>query len=166
MVSRKYAVYDYFSDSKLCKEKLDWIVRNKTFYKISYRGNHIEKPIIVLIAILLKEKVANDIFLQKLQELNTSDMAPTKRLNDTLKTLDLKVDFFEDYLALLSHPLMLDIETFDGRIYHNSFERLEIQSLLPPAKNLREYLLHLEIIFRSKTFQEVLLLKKISVRNV
>ncbi|MCQ2966989.1 MAG: hypothetical protein MJ250_09695 [Alphaproteobacteria bacterium] len=24
----KYAVYDYFSDSKLFKEKLDWIVRN------------------------------------------------------------------------------------------------------------------------------------------
>lgn len=151
----KYAVYDYFSDSKLFKEKLDWIVRNKTFYKISYRGNHIEKPMIVLIGILLKEKVANDIFLQKLQELNTSDMAPTKRLNDTLKTLDLKVDFYEEYLKLLSHPLMLDIETFDGRIYHNTFERLEIQSLLPPAKNQREYLSHLEIIFRSKAFQEV-----------
>ncbi|MEE0950535.1 MAG: hypothetical protein U0L63_08455, partial [Streptococcus equinus] len=79
----KYAVYDYFSDSKLFKEKLDWIVRNKTFYKISYRGNHIEKPLIILISILLKEKVANDILLQKLQELNASDMAPTKRLNDT-----------------------------------------------------------------------------------
>lgn len=82
-------------------------------------------------------------------------MAPTKRLNDTLKTLDLKVDFYEEYLKLLSHPLMLDIETFDGRIYHNSFERLEIQSLLPPAKNQRE-----SIYCIYKLFLEVKLFKK------
>lgn len=156
----KYRAYDCFSDSIFFQKQVDWLISNSTFYKISYRGGHIEKPMLVLINVLFKEGRSIDDIYQKVLELNQIEGSPSKRLGKIFKDLKLNANYYSDYLEILSHPLMLDIETFDGRIYHNSFDRLEIQLQLKPAQNATDYLSHLEMIFQSQAFQEVFLQKK------
>ena len=161
----QYFAYDYISDKATFCDKLNWLIHDRAFYKISYRGNHVEKPMIVLMISMLENDISDKILCQKIFALSHSLGSPTKRLATVFNSFNLKVDFYSSYLKLLTHPLMLDIETFDGRIYHNSFNRLEVQALLDPAKNQKAYLANLEIIFQNHAFQEVFQQKHFLLKN-
>ncbi|MDQ0222310.1 hypothetical protein [Streptococcus moroccensis] len=120
---------------------------------ISYRGGHVEKPLFVLLESLLSKAWPTEKVQEVLLRFLEAEGSPTKRLLDLVGEEDPEV--YEHYLAWLNQPNLLDIETFDGRIYHNAFDRLEIQLGLPPAETTETYLCHLELIFQTEAFQTV-----------
>lgn len=153
-----YSVFSFRKDRDSFLNKLTWLMTNKSFYKVTYRGSHMEKPLIIAVRTLVHMELLDDEIVAKLSELQSLDGAPSKRLGQVLGNYSKQ--YYQDYLELLTQPLLLDIETFDGRIYHNRFDRLEIQALLTPAKTPQEYLQHLEMLFLSPAFQEVFQQKK------
>ncbi|MEX2783973.1 hypothetical protein AB3331_02100 [Streptococcus sp. H49] len=149
----QYSVFSLTADYEIFREKLTWLLENQTYYKISYRGAHIEKPILTVVSTLISRGLTAKNISQKVKVLKELIGSPSQRLRNVLA--DTGTDYYSFYLELLTHPLMLDIETFDGRIYHNSFDRLEIQAQLRPARTVKDYLMHLELIFQTKAFQKV-----------
>ncbi|GJM47839.1 hypothetical protein [Weissella soli] len=148
-----YARFSFTEDQTLFLSKLEWLTTNQTYYKIAYRGGHVEKPLMIAVQLLSQTDLSQAAILTKLSDLQALEGAPSKRLGQVLK--DDAKDYYDRYLELLTLPRLLDIETFDGRIYHNRFDRLEIQAQLLPARSTAEYLQHLEIIFLTPAFQAV-----------
>ncbi|MGT2925441.1 hypothetical protein ACVR0O_09695 [Streptococcus caviae] len=148
-----YAKFSFREDRTQFLDKLSWLTANQSLYKISYRGSHVEKPLIIAVRTLAGKDLSDDEVVAKLSELQSLDGAPSKRLGQVLG--EYSKQYYENYLELLAQPLLLDIETFDGRIYHNRFDRLEIQAQLTPAETPQEYLKHLEMLFLTPAFQKV-----------
>lgn len=122
-----YSELSFRKDRDRFLSKLTWLMTNKSFYKITYRGGHMEKPLIIAVRTLVHMELLDDEIVAKLSELQSLSGAPSKRLGQVLGNYSKQ--YYQDYLELLTQPLLLDIETFDGRIYHNRFDRLEIQVL-------------------------------------
>ncbi|MGT2935352.1 hypothetical protein ACVR0P_05695 [Streptococcus castoreus] len=158
-----YASFSFLENRTRFGDKVAWLTQNQTFYKISYRGGHVEKPIMIAFQALDKVGLPSNNLVAKIQELQSLKGSPSKRLGQILR--EVSKTYYQAYLDLLTQPLMLDIETFDGRIYHNRFDRLEIQAQLRPAESTKDYLKHLEIIFQTKEFQRVFRQKYYLLKN-
>ncbi|WP_373747714.1 hypothetical protein [Weissella soli] len=47
-----YARFSFTEDQTLFLSKLEWLTTNQTYYKIAYRGGHVENPLTVVNRVL------------------------------------------------------------------------------------------------------------------